>query len=134
MANTDVRVLFELAARYKWRWTGYKGQLRAEDLWDLPVEALDDIFKKLNSEKKKNDEESLLEATARTSQEIMLDNKISIVRYIVQTKLAEAETRRRYAEKKAKEQQIMDILARKETAALENLSTDELRAMLDDLK
>lgn len=133
MGNTDVRTLFELATRYKWRWTGHKGQLRAEDLWDLPVEALDDIFKKLNTEKRKNDEESLLEVTTRTSQEILLDNKIAIVRHIVQTKLNEAEMRRQYAEEQVKKQQIMDILARKENAALESLSAEELRAMLDKM-
>lgn len=127
---TDVRVLFELATRYKWRFTGHKGQLTVEDLWDLSVEALDDIFKKLNTEKKKNGEESLLDVTANTSQEILLDNKLAIVRHIVQTKLNEAEMRRQYAEEQTKKQQIMDIIARKENAALEELSIEELRAML----
>lgn len=129
MANTDVRVLFELATRYKWRWN-YKGLISVEILWGLSVEELDQIFKDLNAQVKKCGEESLLISKERSRQEIELDHKISIVKHIVLTKLNEAELAKQCMEEQRQKQKIMDIIARKEDAALEGLSLDELRKML----
>ncbi|WP_243033922.1 hypothetical protein [Clostridium sp. AF50-3] len=49
-----------MAARCKYRFP-YRGNISVEDLWDLPVKALDGIFKTLNAEVKQSQEESLLE-------------------------------------------------------------------------
>lgn len=129
MLNVDVRTLFELATRYKWRWN-YKGSISVERLWELSVEELDQIFKDLNAQVKKCGEESLLISKERSRQEIELDHKISIVKHIVLTKLNEAELAKQCMEEQRQKQKIMDIIARKEDAALEGLSLDELRKML----
>ena len=129
MLNVDVRTLFELATRYKWRWN-YKGSIGGERLWELSVEELDQIFKDLNAQVKKCGEESLLISKERSRQEIELDHKISIVKHIVLTKLGEAELAKQCMEEQRQKQKIMDIIARKEDAALEGLSLDELRKML----
>ena len=42
-----------------------KGMISSEDLWDLSVENLDNVFKTLNSEMKKTKEESLLSTKSK---------------------------------------------------------------------
>lgn len=80
--------MFESAARGKYRFP-FKGQVTVEDLWDLSPKDLDSIFKTLNAQSKKANEESLLASKSAT--DVVLDTKIEIVRYIVGVKLAEAE-------------------------------------------
>ena len=52
--------MFEKAVKGKYRFP-YKGQIAVEDLYDLPLGSLDTVFKTLNAEVKKTDEESLLQ-------------------------------------------------------------------------
>ena len=122
--------LFEIAAREKYRYN-YRGQISTEDLWDLPVEALDQIFKSLNEAVRKTEEESLL--AERPKEDDVLRNKIGIIRYIAAYKLAEKEKARKALENKQKKQQILGIISRKQNEKLENMSMEELKAMLDEL-
>ena len=48
--------MFEIATRNKFRFP-FKGVISTEDLWDLSVVSLDNVFKTLNSEMKKTKEE-----------------------------------------------------------------------------
>ena len=50
---------FEIASRVKPRFN-HTGLISVEDLWDVPLEAIDGIFKQLNKEAKELKEESLL--------------------------------------------------------------------------
>ena len=122
--------MFEVAVRNKLRFS-YKGQLSVEDLFDLPVEALDTIFKDLNRQTKQAKEESLLDK--KSDADTILDVKIEIVKYIVGVKLAESEARQQAKSLKEKKQKILTIMAEKQDADLQNKSLDELKAMLDDL-
>lgn len=72
--------MFETAVRNKMRFP-YKGQISVEDLWDLDVNALDGVFKTLNSKVKVSQEESLLRTRSKESEELMV--QIEIVKYIV---------------------------------------------------
>lgn len=117
------------ASRRKYRFN-YKGQITTEDLWDLPVSALDSIYKSLRAEAKASDEEeSLLAANTKTDTE--LDEKIDIIRYIVSCKMKEADERKAAAEQAQKRQKILDLIDRKQNEALENLSIEELTRMLE---
>lgn len=118
---------FEIAIRNKYRFP-YKGIVSVEDLWDLNVTQLDGIFKTLNAEVKKEQEESLL--ATKSAADTELETKISIIRYIVATKQAEAEKAKKAKENKAEAQKILDIIGRKQDAALENMSIEELQARL----
>ncbi len=120
--------MFEKAVRNKYRFP-YRGSISVEDLWDLPLRDLDGIFKTLNAQKKRESEESLL--SVRSAAETELDDKIEIVRYIVGVKLAEHEAAKAASEKKAQKQRIMEIIASKKDAELQNKSVEELTAMLD---
>ena len=48
----EANKMFEVAVRNKFRYP-YKGVIATEDLWDLSVQQLDDIFKTLKSQEKK---------------------------------------------------------------------------------
>ncbi len=119
--------MFEVATRNKFRFP-FKGLISVEDLWELSVDNLDSIFKSLNSEMKKTKEESLL--STKTREDEVLETKIEIVKYIVSVKLAEKEQRERAFLNKERNQKIMDIIAAKKDAELQNMSIEELEKML----
>ena len=123
--------MFETAVRNKMRFP-YKGQISVEDLWDLDVNALDGVFKTLNSKVKVSQEESLLRTRSKESEELMV--QIEIVKYIVSVKLAEAEARKNAEANRAKRQQILGILADKQESDLKNKSPEELQEMLAALE
>ena len=122
--------LFEIATRNRYRFN-YKGVMTVEDLWSLRVEDLDAIFKALNRQKKTADEDSLL--ATKSAEDTELANKIELVKYIVSVKLAEAADRVSAAEKKAQRDKILEIVAKKQDAKLENMDMAELEAELAKL-
>ena len=122
--------MFEFALKNKVRFP-YKGLISVEDLFDLSVRDLDGIFKTLNAQAKKSQEESLL--ATKTKEDETLATQIEIVRHIVKTKLDEVETAKQSRELKEKKQKIMEIIAAKQDESLHNASVEELQAMLDNL-
>ena len=115
--------MFEKAVKGKYRFP-YKGQIVVEDLYDLPLGSLDTVFKTLNAEVKKTDEESLLQT--KSEEDDILATKIEIVKYIFNEKLEAAE-------RKEKKQKIMQIIATKQDEALRNASVEDLQKMLGEL-
>ena len=122
--------IFEKAVKGKYRFP-HKGQISVEDLYDLPLGALDTVFKALNTEVKKTDEESLLQT--KSAEDDILATKIEIVKYIFNEKLEEKKNQQESAERKEKKQKIMQIIATKQDEALRNASVEDLQKMLDDL-
>lgn len=123
--------MFETAIRCKFRFP-YKGMGSTEDLFDLDVTELDKIFKTLNAQVKTAKEESLLVMKSKEDEKLGL--MIEIVKYIVGVKLAEENERLQARERKEKKQKIMKIITSKQDAELQNKSTDELQAMLNELE
>lgn len=119
--------LFKVAAKRKYRFN-FKGLISVEDLYDLKVEELDRIYRDLKSQQKSNSEESLLQTVSKEDKE--LNNKIEIIKTIVEDKLSAREKALRAAEKKAQNQKILEILADKKDAALKEKSIEELQAMI----
>lgn len=126
----DANKMFEVAVRNKFRYP-YKGVIATEDLWDLPVQQLDGIFKTLKSQEKKAQEESLLDT--RTPEDEALKTKIDIIRYIVTVKLDEAKQAEHAKENRDQKQKILGILAEKQDADLRSKTPEELQAMLNQL-
>lgn len=122
--------LFELATRKKFRYV-FKGVINTEDLWDLPVQDLNTIFKALKAEERKAEEESLL-AEPSPEDEIR-KAKIEIVRRIVEVKLEDARNATRQKEISEKREKLMSIIAEKQDAILRDKSQEELQQMLDNL-
>lgn len=122
--------LFEVATRRKYRFP-YRGSVSVEDLWDLRTAELDAIFKTLNAEAKKVSEESLLEPKTKEDEE--LTDKIAIIRHIVSVKLEEQKIRENEKANREKKQKLLAIKARREEAALENISDEQLNKMINEL-
>ena len=132
--NNTINTLFEMASQFKFRYP-YKGMITTEDLWDLTTAQLDTVYKTLNKELKALDGDSLI-ATKSADEGVKaneLKNKIEVVKYIFTSKQQAAELSRMAADRAAKKQHILDILAKKQENALENMSEEDLKKMLDDL-
>jgi Spy/CpxP family protein refolding chaperone len=115
--------MYKVAVQNKYRFQ-YKGLVSVEDLYGLTVEELDKIYQGLMAQKQAANNVSLL--TKR-------DAVIAIITDIVADKLAAADARKVAAEKKAKRQQIMGIIADKQNEALRSMSPEELEKMLSEL-
>ena len=121
------RNIFKEATRKKYRWN-FRGVCTVEDLWDLDVTHLDSIYKALKKQQKDADGESLL--TTASKEDVVLEDKIAIVKAIVTDKLAAIEAAKNAAKKRRENQRILEIIADKQDAALKEKSLEELQAML----
>lgn len=122
--------LFEVATRERYIFP-FRGMIDVSDLWDLSLTNLDSVFKTLNAEAKKSEEESLLETKSKENEE--LSNKIEIVKYIVSIKLEEKKTRENARKNAEMKQRLLEIKAKRQDAALENMSDEDLDKMLAEL-
>ena len=122
--------MFEKAVRMKLRFN-YKGLLSVEDLWDLSVSSLDQIFKSLNAQLKAQKEESLLDV--KTEEEDGLTLKVQIIKHIVKTKLDEADARETKALKAEKKQKLLKVISEKKEKVLYDMPVDELEKLVNDL-
>lgn len=123
--------LFKVAAKNKYRFN-FRGLITVEDLWDLSVNDLDSIYKDLKvKQKNDNSEFSLLDK--KTAEDVELNNKLEIVKDIVEEKLRDIERASKAAERKAKKQRILEIMADKQDQSLKDKSIDELKEMLSDI-
>ena len=126
--------LFEMASQFKFRYP-YKGWISTEDLWDLKPDELDVVYKTLNKELNTIEEDGLIQTKSADNGVKVNDlkNKLEIVKYIFASKQQAAELARMAAENAMKRKRILEILAKKQEAALENMSEDDLKAALAEL-
>jgi hypothetical protein len=122
--------LFEVATRNNYQFP-FRGLINVIDLWDLSLTNLDSVFKVLNAEVKKSEEESLLNTKSKEDEE--LSNKIKIVKYIVGVKLAEKEAKEDEKKNREMKQRLLAIKAKRQNEALENLSDEDLDRAIAEL-
>lgn len=127
MTNSE---LFINATRANYQFP-FRGMINVIDLWDLSLTNLDSVFKTLNAEVKKSEEESLLNTKSKEDEEI--SNKIEIVKYIVGVKLDEKKKREDAKKNAEMRQRLLEIKAKRQDAALENMSDEELDKALAEL-
>ena len=123
-------VNFEMASRKHYRYP-YNGMISTEDLWELNVSQLDFIFKKLKAQSRQAQEESLL--TTKTQEDVDTENKIDIIRYIVEYKQNLQKEAEMAMKRKQQRARLEEFLYERENADLRNKTPEELRAMLDEL-
>ena len=122
--------LFEIASREKYRFP-YNGLISVEDLWDLTMPQLDRVYKALSKESKTQGEDSLMDEVTIDKR---LTNMIEIVKHVFSVKQEEAEARKAAAENKKKRERIAEIVVQKEYEALNNLSVDELKKIMSEIR
>lgn len=122
--------MFQKASRMKLRFD-YRGVLSVEDLWDLSVRELDDIYKSLNQKLKASQEDSLLGKKSKEDEVLAL--KVEIIKTVVATLLQEAEDRKTMRKRIEEKEKIMGIMAGKQDAELQGMSMEELQKKLDGL-
>jgi hypothetical protein len=126
--------IFEYAVRTKLRFQSSKGELTIEQLWDVPLrsKSVDDLFnlnavaKAANKAWKDITEESFVETT-KTPEHARRETALKVVKYIIDTKLAEEETAKKRADNKLEKEKLLAILAEKQDGKLSEMSEKELQ-------
>ena len=123
--------IFEIAVREKYTYN-FRGLIKTEDLYDLKLTDLDAIYKGLKSDLAQLGEDSLIDSVDTEAKET-INNKIEIVKAVVDYK---REVKKKLEDAKAKaetKRRLKDLIAQKENETLEGKSLDELKAMLAEL-
>ena len=121
--------LFEQATRLKLRFKSNNGNVSTEDLWDLPLSQLDDIAKGLRKELRET-EDSFIEEKKSNAQ---LELRFEVVKHVITTKLAERDAKAQAKEKAARRQVLLEALEKKQNAALDGMSADDIKKELEAL-
>jgi hypothetical protein len=112
------------AARKKWRFTTNKGHLTFEDLWDLSLEALDKIAVALDEKIQKGGRKSFI--TKKTESMTEEQGLFDLVSYVIETKMAEDAAAKDRAAKRGQREFLEDLKKKKQIAALEGLSLEDI--------
>ncbi len=129
--------LFEYAARLKLRFVSVKGELNAEQLWDVPLRSRDDfnldcIARGISRNLKTASEESFVEVAKNPAQD-RLALALDIVKYVIGDKLASEVATKRLADNKIEREKLLKILAEKQDGKLSELSEKELKKRIEAL-
>lgn len=135
MSNTQD--IFEYATRNKLRFASTRGELTAEQLWDVPLRSRDEfnlnaIAKTANRALKEVSEESFVETT-RTVEHARREVAMECVKHVIETRLAEEKTAETRAERKKEKERLLQILAEKQDGKLSALSERELKSRIAQL-
>lgn len=123
---------FEEATRLRLRFETSRGNLNVEDLWRLPLAELDKLAIALNKQLKESSEESFIKAKSKDNK--LLELRFDIVKHIIETLLSEDEEKKKAADKRAKREQLLELIAKKKNQELEEKSLEELEAELTKLE
>lgn len=122
--------MFDKATRLKLRFESNKGLLSVEQVWDLSLNALNEMAKSLSRQVKaaETDEEDFIGTKSNVDSELQL--RFDVVKHIIGVKLKERDDSRDAAERKANNQVILELIQRKKQQELESKSVEELEALL----
>lgn len=123
---------FEKATRLRLRFETSRGNLNVEDLWRLPLVELDKLAIALNKQLKESSKESFIKAKSKDNK--LLELRFDIVKHIIETLLSEDEEKKKAADKRAKREQLLELIAKKKNQELEGKSLEELEAELTKLE
>ena len=122
--------MFEQAARLKLRFN-HKGMCSVEDLWDISLTSLDEIFKGLNKQIKLTNEESLLTTKSKMTKILIL--RMNIVKYIVKVRLKEQIEKESDLKRSEKKQEILGVIKDKQSEGLKNMPLDDLINLYENI-
>lgn len=130
--------MFEKATRSKYRFPSSKGELTVEQLWDLPLQSrssfdLDSVAKGVNQILKSVTEESFVQTKANPRKE-ELEDKMSLVKHIIQVKLEENAKKVNDLHTREQVRKLEEAMDAKQDQKLVNMTEEELLAKLKELK
>jgi hypothetical protein len=122
--------MYKTATQLKLRFHTHVGMVSAEQLWDLPQNALSNAIKAVKNVLKKTDDDELsfLEDTKIVDVENQL--RFNILKDVYLTKKKEAEELRNAADIKAHNQKILTLITEKKDDSLKGMSVEELEKQL----
>lgn len=128
--------IFEQATRAKLRFSSTRGELTAEQLWDLPLQSktgfdLDSVAKAANRDVKAVTEESFVTESNPASTKLVL--ALDVVKHIIAKKLKENQDNLQRAGRLAERDKLLNVLADKQDATLKGLSEEEIQKRLAEL-
>lgn len=123
--------MFEKASRLALRFESTRGKLSVEQLWDLPMTELNELYKGLNKVKSSANEDSLLDE--KTSEEKLVDLKLSLIRHVAEVRKKEAKDKKDEAQLRADLKTIDDAIAEAEDRNLKSLTPEELRRKREEI-
>jgi hypothetical protein len=138
--------IFESASRKKLRFASPKGELTAEQLWDLPLLTagsvrtsqgipnvdLDTIARTVSKSLKDVSEESFVTVSTNPAKAIF-ELQLEIVKHIIAVKVADAAKAKDRADKADKRRKLLDALAAKEDEEIGAKSKDTILKELAEL-
>lgn len=122
---------FERATKQKLRFNSAVGQIGVEDLWDLPLEQLDKLAQSLHRQVEAGEEVSFVEAKKPTAAFTELKLKFTVIKRVIEVRLAAKKKADKAMATKAKKARILEIMEKKQGEDLEGKSLEELQALLD---
>jgi hypothetical protein len=130
--------IFEQAARKKLRFDTSLGRLSAEDLWDLPLlptrtgmlACLNQVAVGLH----RTIQENTISFVEPESKTMSLDQlRFDIVKHIIDVRKAEQVAALEAGAKAERKQKLLGVLARKQDAALEQMSEEDIRKLIEEV-
>lgn len=130
--------IYKFAAQYGLRFPSRRGELTAEQLFDLPLQSqtgfdLDTIAQNIDSQLTGASKKSFVEDTSSNPKATELTVALDIVKDVIRTKQEANKAialRRQRAEERKK---LLDIIAAKKDQALTSASLEELEKKLNEL-
>lgn len=120
--------MYKLASQMKVRFQSTKGDLSTEQLWELSLDDLDKLTVALDADVNQSEKKSYLRRATKKSELAKL--KFDIALDVLNTRLEEANALTLAREEKERKDKIQAIIARKKEGQLEEMSVEELEALL----
>ena len=132
MSNTNnTNDLFIIAARKKFRFASNKGHLCAEDLFDLSLTSLDAVAVAIDEQVQKVGRKSFINKRADSTKDI--EDALSIVKFVIETKQDEIEAKKTRAEKAARRQFLNGLKDKKAMQEMEGMTLAEIEKELAEV-
>lgn len=127
--------IFEKASRMALRFESPRGLLTLEDLWTLPLQSknglsLDALAMAQHRLVKDSEELSFVKPSVTNN---AAELKLEILKHIIEVRMAENSAKTEAAEKRARKEKILELLAAKKDEALAQKSEEELLKELESL-
>ena len=121
--------IFEQASREQLRFD-LQGQISTEQLWKVNLDNLITYEEQLSGVVESYGKATRRKAGRKTKEQESNELRLAIVTSVLDTRVKEQEDAAEALKTKAHNQKIMDLIARKQDAELEEMSADDLKKLL----